>query len=57
MQLLLAIALQLIWHEVMDVDNNIRSGNLGVLVVMAAVPIVVYMLAFFFLGWIAEGFK
>jgi hypothetical protein len=32
-------------------NNDSRTGDHGVLVVMAVVPIVVYMLAFVVLGW------
>jgi hypothetical protein len=36
--------------------NNVRSGNLGVIVVMAVVPIVIYMLVWLVLPGIAKGF-
>ena len=36
--------------------NNIRSGNLGMFVVMAIVPIVVYVMAVLVLPWLAKVF-
>jgi hypothetical protein len=36
--------------------NNIRSGNLGMFVVMAIVPIVVYVVAVLVLPWVGKGF-
>jgi hypothetical protein len=41
----------------MDTDNNIRSGNLGLLVGMAVAPIVFYIVALLVLGWIAAGYR
>lgn len=38
---------------VMD-TNNIRSGNLG-MVVLAVVPILIYMLVWVVLPWVAKG--
>ena len=35
--------------------NNVRSGNLGMFVVMAIVPILFYMLVWLVLPWIAKG--
>jgi hypothetical protein len=35
--------------------NNVRSGNLGVIAVMAVVPILIYMLVWLVLPWIAKG--
>jgi hypothetical protein len=37
--------------------NKVRYGNLGMFVVMVAVPIVVYMLAWLVLPWIAKVFE
>jgi hypothetical protein len=34
--------------------NNMRSGNLGMFVVMTVVPILVYMAAWLVLPWIAK---
>jgi hypothetical protein len=39
----------------MNDNNRVRSGYLGPFVVMAVVPIVVYMLVWFVLPWIAKG--
>jgi hypothetical protein len=36
--------------------NNIRAGNLGMFVVMAIVPIVVYVVAVLVLPWVGKGF-
>jgi hypothetical protein len=36
-------------------ENNVRSGNLGMFVVMAVAPILVYMLAWLVLSWLAKG--
>jgi hypothetical protein len=38
---------------VMD-TNNVRSGNLG-MVVLAVVPILIYMVVWLVLPWIAKG--
>ena len=40
----------------MDENSNPRSANLGVFVVMAVVPIVVYLMAVLVLPWIAKRF-
>jgi hypothetical protein len=41
----------------MDENSNPRSAaNLGVFVVMAVVPIVVYVMAVLMLPWVARGF-
>jgi hypothetical protein len=36
-------------------NNNLRSGYLGPLVVMGTLPIVIYMLVWFVLPWLAKG--
>lgn len=41
------------WREPMDA-NNVRSGHLGPIVVMAVVPIVIYMLVWLLLPWIGK---
>jgi hypothetical protein len=41
----------------MDEYNNPRSANLSVFVVMAVVPIVVYVMSVLVLPWIGKGFN
>lgn len=43
------------WRDSMDA-NNVRSGSLGMLV-MAVVPILIYMLVWLVLPWIVKGVK
>jgi hypothetical protein len=40
----------------MDENNNPRSADLGVFVMMAVVPIVVYVMAVLVLSWVRRGF-
>jgi hypothetical protein len=40
----------------MDENNNPSAANLGVFVVMAVVPIVVYVVAVLVLPWVGRGF-
>jgi len=40
----------------MDADNNPRSANFGVFVVMAVAPIVVYVVAVLMLPWVGRAF-
>jgi hypothetical protein len=35
--------------------NNVRSANLGMFVVLVVVPIVMYMMVWLVLPWIAKG--
>jgi hypothetical protein len=35
--------------------NNVRSANLGMLVMLVVVPIVMYMIVWLVLPWIAKG--
>jgi hypothetical protein len=41
----------------MDENNNPTSANLGVFVVMAVVPIVVYVVAVLVLPWVGHRFN
>jgi hypothetical protein len=35
--------------------NNVRSANLGMFVILVVVPIVMYMMVWLVLPWIAKG--
>ena len=35
--------------------NNVRSANLGMFVILVVVPIVMYMMVWLVLRWIAKG--